>query len=42
MIKESVLKCKKILQQQYKLGKISKKNYKKEIKWITKNILSSD
>lgn len=28
----------KILNNQYKKGKITKKEYKKEIKWIRKNI----
>lgn len=37
MIKESVLKYRRILQQQYKSGKITKKKYKKELKWITKH-----
>ena len=42
MIKQKVLIVKKILQQQYNSGKITKKAYKKELKWITKNILSND
>jgi len=39
---EKILKCRKILQEQYKSGKISKKKYKKELDWIKKYILSSD
>lgn len=42
MVKESILKYRRILQQQYKTGKISKKRYNKELKWIVKNILSND
>ena len=42
MIKEKVLIVRKILQQQYNSGKITKKTYKKELNWITKNILSTD
>lgn len=42
MASEKVLKVRKILQQQYKSGKITKKTYKKELKWITKHILSTD
>lgn len=39
MARESELRFKRILQQQYKSGKITKKAYKKELKWI-KNTLS--
>jgi hypothetical protein len=42
MTKEKVLIVRKILQQQYNSGKITKKTYKKELNWITKNILSND
>lgn len=42
MANESVLRFRKVLQQQYKSGKITKKKYNKELKWITKNILSRD
>ena len=42
MTNEKVLKVRKILQQQYNTGKISKKKYNKELKWIVKNILSND
>jgi hypothetical protein len=42
MTKEKVLVVRRILQQQYKTGKINKKRYNKELKWIVKNILSND
>jgi hypothetical protein len=35
---DKVLKYRKILQDQYKSGRISKKKYEKELKWIRKNI----
>jgi len=40
MANESILKFRKVLQQQYKSNKISKKKWHKELKWITKTILS--
>jgi len=38
MERESTLRWKKILHNQFKTGKISKKKYKKELDWISKNI----
>jgi len=35
---EKIIKVRKILQEQYKSGKISKKKYNKELKWIRDNM----
>jgi uncharacterized membrane protein len=42
MVKDSVLKAQKILKQQFIKGSITKKEYKKELKWIAKHILSKN
>lgn len=35
---EKIIKYRKVLQQNFNKGSITKKEYKKELKWINKNI----